>query len=69
MSWKRAQQEAQRWVDGLNLPTKSMQGQSIDLNEQAKALRFEAKFKLMVIRAAKRLLQSRGVRAEIEEQE
>lgn len=69
MSWERARKEAQRWVDGLNLPTKSLRDQNIDLNERAKALRFEPKFKLMVIRAAKRLLQSRGVRAEIEEQE
>ena len=61
MSWERAKREAQRWVDGLNLPTKSMQGQTVDLTEQARSLNFEPKFRVMVIRAAKRLLTSRGV--------
>ncbi len=61
MSWDRAQKEAQRWVDSLNLATKSMQGQSVDLTEQAKSLKFEPKFRVMVIRAAKRLLTKRGV--------
>ena len=67
MSWERAKKEARSWVDGLNLPTRRLRGQKIDLNEQAKTLRFEAKFRTMVIRAAKRLLFNRGVMAEIDE--
>ncbi len=67
MSWERAKKEAQRWVDGLNLPTKSMQGQTVDLPEQARGLTFEPKFRLMVVRAARRLLVSRGVNPVIPE--
>ena len=54
VSWERAQKEARRWVDGLNLPTRSMQGQSVDLSAQARKLAFEPRFKVMVIRAATR---------------
>ena len=54
-------------MDTLNLPTKKLKGQTIDLNEQAKTLRFEAKFRAMVIRAAKRILDRRGVVALIDE--
>lgn len=50
-------------MDSLNVPTKSLQGKSIDLTEQAKALNFEPKFRAMVIQAARRLLKSRGVQA------
>lgn len=68
MSWERAKKEAQRWVDGLNLPTRSLRGQTVDLSEQAKSLKFEAKFRIMVIRAAKRLLETRGITAVIPEE-
>ena len=51
----------------MNLPTKSMQGKTVDLTEQARALTFEPKFRVMVIRAAKRLLTSRGVNPVIPE--
>lgn len=54
-------------MDSLNLPTKKLRGQRLDLNAQAAGLRFEAKFRTMVIRAAKRLLQERGVEAVIDE--
>ena len=51
-------------MDGLNLPTKSLKGKSVDLTVQAKALAEmlpEPKFRVMVIRAAVRLLRSRDV--------
>ena len=67
MSWAGAKKEARRWVDGLNLPTRTLKGKTVDLNAQAATLRFEAKFRTMVIRAAKRLLEDRGVIALIDE--
>ena len=67
MSWERAKKEARLWVDGLNLPTDTLRGKSVDLSEQVKALKFEPKFRVMVIRAARRLLKSRDVHAIIPE--
>ncbi len=67
MSWQAARKEAQRWLDTLNLQTRSLKGQKINLSEQAKGLRGEAKFIAMIIRAAKRLLFKRGIVAEIDE--
>ncbi len=72
MSWERAQKEARRWVDSLNLPTKSLKGKTVDLTTQAQALARtfpEPKFRVMVIRAAVRLLRTRGVEATIPEPE
>ena len=66
MSWTTAKRDAQHWVDGLNLPTRSMQGQTVDLTEQAKLLKFEPKYRAMVIDAARRLLKTRGVTARID---
>ena len=51
MSWESAKKEALRWVDSLNLPTKSMQGQTVDLTEQAKTLTMEPRYRAMVIDA------------------
>ena len=68
MSWADAKKEARRWVDSLNLPTKSMRGKQIDLNARTAGLaHYEAKYRTMIIRAAKRLLYSRGVTALIDE--
>ena len=68
MSWAGAKKDARRWVDSLNLPTKSVPGKQIDLNEQAKSLlRYDAKYRTIIIRAAKRLLCSRSVNALIDE--
>lgn len=67
MSWERAQREAKRWIDGLNIPTRQLQGQSFDLTPHAASLAFEPKFKSMVITAAKRLLKTRGVEAYVVE--
>jgi hypothetical protein len=61
VSWDRAQTEARRWIDGLNLPTKSLKGKSINLTEQAKTLKHDPKYKAMVLEAASRLLRTRGV--------
>ena len=72
MSWERAQKDARRWVDSLNLPTRSLKGQTLDLTAQAEVLAktyLEPKYRTMVIRAAKRLLTTRKVTANIPEPE
>lgn len=66
MSWKDAQREAKRWIDGLNL--QKVKGRLIDLREPAKALRFRGKFRLMVFSAAKRILADRGATAVLPEE-
>ena len=67
MSWQEARDAAQRWLDPLNLPTKSMRGQRIDLNKHAAKLRHDPKFRAMVIRAAIRILKAKGIEAIIDE--
>ena len=62
--------DARRWVDFLNLPTRSLRGKSVDLSAQAEALAWtyqEPKYRTMVIRAAIRLLRTRGIEAAISE--
>ena len=66
LSWRDAQKEAQSWVDRLQLP-KETRGKFIDLTEQAKALRYEVKFRAMVIRAARRILRARGIECNLPE--
>lgn len=57
-------------MDSLNIPTKSLKGKGVDLTDRIDGLARlhpEPKYRTMVIRAAKRLLQSRGVAATIPE--
>ncbi len=61
MSNAHAQRDALRWIDSLNIPTRSLQGKSVNLTIQAQALKHEPKYKAMVIQAARRLLRTRGV--------
>lgn len=61
MSWQRAQKEARRWIDSLNL--RAARGRLIDLREPAAALPFTGQFRQMVLRAAARLLKTRGANA------
>lgn len=61
MSWEKAQHEARHWIDSLNL--QNVKGRLIDLREPAKTLRFQGQFRLMVLRAAERLLVKRGATA------
>ena len=60
MSWQQAKQEAARWVDRMQLP-KSMRGQSVNLSERSRDLKFSGVYRLMVLRAAKRALAARGI--------
>ena len=61
MSWKDAQREARLWIDGLNL--QNVKGRLIDLREPATKLTFQGEFRTMVLRAAERLLKTRGATA------
>jgi hypothetical protein len=58
MSWNIAKKEARHWIDSLNL--QNISGRLIDLREPAQSLRFSGHFRLMVLRAAERLLKTRG---------
>jgi hypothetical protein len=61
MIWDDAQREAKRWIDGLNL--QRLDGTVVDLRLQSHALPFQGHFRLMVFKAAKRLLKARGAEA------
>jgi len=61
MNWSIAKKEARNWIDNLNL--QNVRGRLIDLREPAKMLRFSGHSRLMVVRAAERLLKTRGAAA------
>jgi hypothetical protein len=58
VSWDDAQQEAKRWIDGLNV--QGVKGTLVDLRGPAQLLPFQGHFRTMVFQAAKRLLKKRG---------
>jgi len=59
MSWEKAKAEAERWLAELKIPTKA-QGQYFDLADKGETLKVEGGFRLMVLRAADRLIKKRG---------
>jgi hypothetical protein len=63
VSWKDAQREARHWIDSLNL--RDFKGTLVDLREPAKQLTFQGHFRVMVLRAAERLLKTRGAAARL----
>lgn len=67
MSWTKAQKEARRWIDSLNI--QSPKGRLIDLREPAAKLTFQGQFRKMVLQAAERLLKSRGATAILPDEE
>ena len=62
LSWKSAVKAASQWLGSLDLPN-NLQGQAIDLSEQAKVLPLEGEFRRMVLEAARRELRTRGVKS------
>lgn len=66
MSWKKAQKEARNWIDSLHL--QKIEGTLVDLREPAKSLPFRGQFRLMVLRAAKRIIADRGATAVLPEE-
>lgn len=61
MTWQNAKIEAEKWIHSLDLP-EDMKGQTVKLGELGKDLPFEGQFREMVLRAAARLLKSRGAK-------
>ena len=59
MSWKRAKQDAEKWLQSLQIPGK-LKGQTIDLREPAAKLTFEGDYRRMVLQAAARQLKASG---------
>lgn len=63
MSWQNAKEEARRWTDRLQLP-RAMKNQAFDLSAASRGkipLRFEGVYRLMILRAAKRVLAAREI--------
>ncbi len=58
MPWKDAKEEAEKWVESLNLP-QDLKGHVIDLHELGESLGFEGEYREMVLRAAARILKKR----------
>lgn len=58
MAWQDAKEEAEIWIEGLNLP-EDLSDQTIDLRELAESLPHEGEFREMIIRAAARILKKR----------
>lgn len=54
-------EEADKWLGSLHLGRR-LDGQTIDLTEAAKELKFEGRFKEMIMEAARRKLKKRGAR-------
>jgi len=61
ISWADAQEEAGKWIGELHLP-RNLDGQTIDLTEHAKTLKFDGRFRRMILDAAERKLKKRGAR-------
>jgi hypothetical protein len=61
LSWEDAVEEAGKWLGSLRLG-RVLDGQTIDLTEAAKALKFEGRFKQMIFESARRKLKKRGAR-------
>ena len=59
MSWDGALRDAERWVQTLDLP-KPVKGQFINLDNFSSTLSHQGNYRIIVLRAAKRLLEKRG---------
>jgi hypothetical protein len=63
MSWREAQEEAQRWFDKIRLTELVKQGQPVDLRPFADLLHAEGNFRSMVLNAADRKLRKKNISA------
>jgi hypothetical protein len=61
VSWEAAVDKAGEWIGTLHLG-RSLDGQTLDLTEAAKALPFQGRFRQMIFESARRKLRKRGVR-------
>ena len=63
MSWEQAMKDAEKWLAGSGVPAGKIKGQYFDLHESVQALPENRGYRIMVLRAAKRLLERRGATA------
>jgi hypothetical protein len=61
LSWEDAVEEAGKWLGSLRLG-RVLDGQTIDLTEAAKSLKFEGRFREMIFESARRKLKKRGAK-------
>ncbi|MDR1304080.1 MAG: hypothetical protein LBK76_02540 [Verrucomicrobiales bacterium] len=61
MSWKKAQDEAQRWLDKARLAELVKLGKPVDLRPYEHLLPPESNFRTMVLRAARRKLDKKNL--------
>jgi hypothetical protein len=59
VSWERALRDAERWIQTLPLP-KPIKGQFVNLDNFSASLSIDGNYRIIVLRAAKRLLEKRG---------
>jgi hypothetical protein len=59
MSWENALRDADNWLQTLSLP-KPLKGKFINLDDHADTLKIDGNYRVIVLRAAKRLLEKRG---------
>jgi hypothetical protein len=64
MEWKQAKARAQEWIESLNLP-QNLKGQTIHLHRLSETLREPLLDKLIILRAAARILKRRGAKVDL----
>jgi hypothetical protein len=62
MSWAEAQKEAERWLIEGGVPLGKIKGQYFDLHDKVETLPENTGYRLMVLRAAKRIMAKREAR-------
>ena len=63
MSWETALKEAEKWLVLAGVLAGKIKGQYFDLHEKGDTLPEKLGYRIMVVRAAKRLLEKRGAKA------
>ena len=63
MSWREAQNEAQRWLDKARLTELVKQGEPVDLRPFADLLQAQGNFRTMVLDAVRRQLRKKRISA------
>jgi hypothetical protein len=69
LSWQAAMREAQLVVDRLQLKNSEINGQKLDLQEIMASHPSTGRFRVMIMQAVHRLLESRGARSNIAKME
>jgi hypothetical protein len=63
MSWEQALRDAEKWLVSVGVPAGKIKGQHFYLNDRPEGLPEKEGYRIMVLRAAKRLLEKRGATA------